>query len=537
MRDTNVRPTTSGRPSPLVQLRVTGWTKSRLAGSSDGGVSALIKFLERRATIAQNKNAESKGTKKEGDAVIIFVPTDDVKSILSANGYEWSGVNVHIELLTPSGPRSENKFSVIFREVLTRRYIPDQKCLMLNQICADPQLQALGIGATLGRRSKLFEAMMVVVDQVWTSREEKKEKIHFLSLQSNDLEDLAGVTSVAQAFPDLLNLDLSANKLSTLRSISRWQNKFRHLEQIVLTGNPMEQNEPELLQELLKWYPKLYQYNLQPVPAPLLEAARAKKTPPKVQAGKFEDAAGIAEKFLLNFYKGYDSDRNALAEYYYDSTSQFSMDVNTHALRDSSQKRDPCEWEAYIRHSRNLNKITNITARMRRNHKGTAAITEMWNQLPATRHPDFATEPQKWLLECRTQPMVPDPSGANPGGVNGLIITVHGEFQEVATNKLRSFDRTFILGPGATPSGIRVVNDMITIRAYGGTKAFEVEPAAAIDSEAAEKQQLIFQLMQATGMNSEYALLCLTQSNFDLQQAMVAFEGAKANLPAEAFVQ
>jgi hypothetical protein len=62
MRD--VRPPTTARPSSFVQLRVSGVAKSRANSDKDHGLSALTKFLERRATIAQNKHANSKGIAK-----------------------------------------------------------------------------------------------------------------------------------------------------------------------------------------------------------------------------------------------------------------------------------------------------------------------------------------------------------------------------------------------------------------------------------------------------------------------------------------
>jgi nuclear RNA export factor len=485
------------------------------------------------------------------------VPTDDVKSVLSANGYQWGGTNVKIEMLTPSGPRSDTKFSfhnstsseqsshspaelrAIFRAVITRRYDANVKLIDLSQICNDPDLKTLGIGPTLGPRSKLLQALLVVVDEIFKTRQEKKEKVQFLTLKENGLEDVSVVTAVAQAFPDVLNLDLSYNKLASMKSISRWQHKFRHLEQIVLKENPLEQNEPDFVQQLIRWYPNLKMIDLAEIPAEVLHAARARKPIPKVQVGRFEDQGGVAEGFLKNFFAGYDQDRKALADYYYDSTSRFSLDVNTHALRDpstASQKMATREWDSYLRHSRNLTKITNLPARMRRSHQGTTAISDIFTQLPATRHPDFAAEPQKWLVECQTMRCVPDPSGANPGGVNGLIITVHGEFEEVDSKKVRSFDRTFILGPGG-PNGVRVVNDMITIRAYGGIKAFEAEPAAPVDNEAAQQQMIVLEIMKRTGMNQEYALMCFQESNHDFAEAMANFEKAKASIPPAAFVQ
>jgi hypothetical protein len=61
MRD--ARPASAPSAAPL-QLLVTGWRKSKAASNSDGGVSALTSFLERRAGISSKKNKAAKGITK-----------------------------------------------------------------------------------------------------------------------------------------------------------------------------------------------------------------------------------------------------------------------------------------------------------------------------------------------------------------------------------------------------------------------------------------------------------------------------------------
>ena len=275
------------------------------------------------------------------------------------------------------------------------------------------------------------------------------------------------------------------------------------------------------------------------MPAAELEAVRAKKGPPKVQAGRFDDQGGVAEQFLRQFFQGYDGDRNGLVHYYYDDSSSFSMQVNTRALKDPRlPKPQGNEWTNYIKISRNLLKIEHLGPRSRRLHQGASNIAQVFAELPATRHPDFAASPEKWLLECRPQPGLPDPSGASPTGVNGLVVTVHGEFEEPQNNKIRSFDRTFVLGPGG-PNGVRVVSDSLTVRAYGGSDAYQPEAQEEVVpmNEAQEKEAMAIQLSKTTGMNMQYSVLCLQESGWSYQDALAAFANAKDSIPAEAYVQ
>jgi len=164
------------------------------------------------------------------------------------------------------------------------------------------------------------------------------------------------------------------------------------------------------------------------------------------------------------------------------------------------------------------------------------------------------------MIEAHIQPGVPDPTGQSPNGVDGFMIVVHGEFDEVdaatgQATKKRSFDRTFIIGPGG-PSGVRIVNDMLTIRAYGGAQAFEPENfegwsndtqqtnndldatpqlPAGISVQMAE--QMVAELSKRTNMTIQYSKMCLEQVAWSFDKALEAFANVKASLPADAFVQ
>src|SRR6185436_3624928 len=93
-------------------------------------------------------------------------------------------------------------------------------------------------------------------------------------------------------------------------------------------------------------------------------------TPLLIKPAIFNDEAQIVENFIRTFFTGYDTDRVALANMYYDNTSKFSLNVNTQAMRDPAaaeqDKTVPHEWDAYIKKSRNFKKITHLPARVSR---------------------------------------------------------------------------------------------------------------------------------------------------------------------------
>ena len=399
---------------------------------------------------------------------------------------------------------------------------------------------------------------MKICDSIFTTTHAKEEAIVSVSLASNALTTIASVTTLSQTFPALKNLDLSNNKLMNLAALEGWRLKFRQLEQLILSGNPIETEVPTYKDVIMKWYPSLTTLNT--VQIRTLETAQAAvngKLPIPILGPSFRDEAAISETFVKQFFPAYDGNRTALVNGYYDTQSTFSVSINLsapHAAETEHQKLP--SWEAYLRRSRNLTKITHAPSRMSRLYTGTESIRDGFATLPVTRHPDIIAEPQKWCVECHTIPGLPDPTGQSSSGVGGLTIMVHGEFIEVDVSSgqstaIRSFDRTFVLGPGGGVGGIRVACDTLVLRPYGGHDAWrpETEDSAANlttqvqhrinvpagfalsgpgkTKEQVQKEALAVELSKRTGMTLEYSGLCLQQCEWNLEGAAVSFEQAK----------
>ena len=438
-----------------------------------------------------------------------------------------------------------------FKAVLIRRYNSSLKLLDLSHLKADPELVNLGLFSTLAREAKLFPVLMTVCDGMFTTQEQKVETISSISLAGNALTSIASVIALADTFPALKNLDLSDNRLRNLNALAGWRSKFRQLEHLVLSGNPLDTEESVYKDAILQWYPSLRMLNtLQVKSAEDVVVSSETKTSIFVSAPHFEDENRIAETFIKNFFQAYDSDRSSIIECYYDANTTFSLSVNTRAPKGSATfDQAKSSWEAYIRRSRNLDKITHLSARTARVYNGAESIRECWLSLPSTRHPNLLTEPQKWCIECQSAPGVPDPTGQSPGGVGGMIITIHGEFSEVDVSTeqstcVRSFDRTFILGPSTRPNGVRVVCETLVLRRYGGSEAWKVTcppqvqyqvqlppgfgaPAPGKTEEQVKHEMLAVELSTRTNMTLEYSGMCLEQSGWSFEHAEMAFQQAK----------
>lgn len=385
------------------------------------------------------------------------------------------------------------------------------------------------------RALRTFKGLMAICEGLFKTAQEKRDAIESVSLASNSIDDITQVEGLATTFADLKNLDLSGNQLASIQGLGRWKGKFKSMEAVYLTGNPIETAEPNLQTILLEWFPKLQNINGIQVRTPEQIAQREEELRPKPipQSGPdFRDVNGIGENFLLQFFSSYDSDRQSLASRLYDETSQFSLAVDTRSVRDPDAP-PPMPWTAYLKFSRNLVKINNQNARIQRLFKGAATINDLWKGLPFTRHPNIKDDISKYIMDCHPLPGLVDPQGNNSMGVDGLIISVHGEFEEhdakTSTIGKRSFSRTFILGPGLPGHGeIRVVSDMLSLRAYSPLPNVFVAPTPAQAAPSQEQHQaMIAELCKQTGMVAQYSELCLVQVGWDFDKALVIFNEKK----------
>lgn len=437
--------------------------------------------------------------------------------------------------------------------ILSRRYLQDTKLLNLSALRNDPDLMSMGIFDSMSTESKFFPALMKVWELNSNNSTARREAVESVSLADNQLANISSATTLAQTFPDLKNLDLSNNAFKDAQSLLGWRWKFRNLEFLDLSGNPFSA-DPIFKDTMLKWYPKLRFLNNTEVRT-AEEVAALKRAPIPVQPPYFQDDGQIAENFVRAFFVGYDNDRNDLLNGVYDARSTFSLSVNPTAPRE--KQTETAGWDAYIKKSRNLLKINYLPARMSRCCVGADRIREMWKSLPQTRHPDIATHPEEWLIECHPIPGLPDPSGQSGTGVGGLMIMVHSKFEELASGKVekRSFDRTFIIGPGGGAGGIRVISDVLCLRAYGGHEAWSLEsqpapqpvtqPVAPPATTApagygvaapgktdaqVQQEQLVVEISAKTKMTPQYSEMALSGNGWNLDAALKNFEELKVCL-------
>ncbi|PWY85294.1 hypothetical protein BO83DRAFT_328407 [Aspergillus eucalypticola CBS 122712] len=631
--DTQANIRQGGRGSGLEQVIVRGWKQSKAASNRDGGLESLIAFLEKKLSPPDSKaGTRARITKVcatpelavtdinyqlrplrcalvcrggafrttigtflsrvEGDALIVSIRPELLERMLQLNGFSFAGAPLTTEKYDPStgglldqpmlsamaqngGTSSAAETKAKMTTILGKRYTQQTKLLDLSKLGTDPDLLAMGIFGSTSTESKFFPALMKVWELNFDNATARREAVESVSLAHNQLANITAVTTLASTIPDLKNLDLSNNEFKDAQSLIGWRWKFRNLEFLDLSNTPFSA-DPTFKDTMLKWYPKLRFLNNVEVRT-AEDIAAQKKTPIPVQPPHFQDDSQIAENFVRAFFAGYDNDRSGILSSVYDNHTTFTLNVNTSAPR--AQQTETAPWDAYIKKSRNLLKISHLPARMSRVYTGAEKIRELWTCLPATRHPDIATHPEEWLIECYPIPGLPDISGQSSTGVGGLLIMVHGKFDEINGAKVetRSFDRTFIIGPGGGMGGIRVVSDLLCLRAYGGHEAWipEVPPAvpqaappAAAAAPAApaapaalpvaipgapegygmpapgkadtqvQQEQLVLQMSSNTRMTLQYSEMALSGNGWNMEAALKNFEELKAQgtLPPDAFL-
>lgn len=474
--------------------------------------------------------------------------------MLQINGYKFAGVELDVGKYEDSAAISTEEMKKRLKAFLGTRFLPANKILNLQNLAADPILLEMGLFKTPTSQSKFYQALMKVWSLEFPTEQASRDAVENLSLANNGLQNVDPVTTLSQSFPNLKALDLSNNNFQDEKALEKWRWKFRSLEFLDLTNNPFS-SAASFKDIMMKWYPKLKTLNNVQVRTDE-EVAAQSRAPIPVQPPFFQDEGNIAEGFIRNFFLGFDKDRNGTLNLYYDNNSSFSYSVNPGAIRSAQDVNTTpiAGWDNWIKNSRNLKKITHLNARMNRMYVGVEKIREIWNALPPTQHPGL-DQPAQWLIECHLIPCLPDATGQSPSGVGGFLIMIHGEFNESSGGKVetRSFDRTFILGPSPGPENVKVISDMLTLRAYGGHSAWDINtkidtapavgappvhpeapqgyglPAPGKNDVQVQQEQLVLQLSFTTQLKLEFSQRALMQHNWSIEAALRAFEESKVS--------
>ncbi|CCG23082.1 Mex67 nuclear export protein [Candida orthopsilosis Co 90-125] len=363
---------------------------------------------------------------------------------------------------------------------LKGRYQPEIKMLNLSGVKQDATLNAQGFFASVSVTSKFFPALMKIASDL-------KIDVESVDLSNNELNDLQAISSMTQTFPKLKNLSLQNNNLSRTKVFETWKHKLNFLRELILFNNPIVQTtNPAEIQdiklELMRCFPRLVILNGELLRnEQVLEASSTSPFGSQAMFFQDEDTKNIATNFVANYLNLWDTNRSNLMVLY-QNESQFSMQLDTthpHLIEDVNSSSN-IDFGNYMPNSRNLTRISSGKARMSKLTTGAEQIYKSFQQLPKTKH-NLVENPSSFSMECYKY-----------APLNGIVITVHGSFEETAQPEIsdnsassgsrggrfhsqsrskkpnlskKSFDRTFIVLPG--PNGSMVVaSDLLLIRPF-----------------------------------------------------------------------
>lgn len=184
------------------------------------------------------------------------------------------------DVIMAANPRPAEKSETIkvLELVLAQRYDPVSKMLDLSRLGDDATLRQNGFFDLASTTSKMFPALMLVADRKFDSAADKREAVASVTLGYNGLKDVKVVSSLAATFPELKNLSLEGNLIPTWASLENWRHKFRKLEQLVLSGNPIVTTEG-YKEEAMRRYPMLQMLDNAVLDRPVIKIGAAQDIP------------------------------------------------------------------------------------------------------------------------------------------------------------------------------------------------------------------------------------------------------------------
>lgn len=548
-----------GNTNDLVEVQIRNWK----GGTKDD----VINFIRRKSSITLQKVWIA-------DPVLhASVKRHEAPLMAKLSGIKFAGAYLDVQVQDTGGVSSDTPNTIeALTNFLKSRYNPQVQMLDLTNMKGDPSLNSIGVFATASTSAKMFPALMTVASR------QQGLQVESVNLAQNNLQEVTGITTLAQTFPGLKNLSLADNNIARVSGLDSWRHKFRQLRELILTGNPITATAT-YKEDIMRMFPRLVMLD----GVVVRDESQLDKLalPVKVKHTFFEnpDVQGMSTGFLSSYFDLFDRDRSQLLQLY-DDASVFSLSVNSSAPRVLAPgNQGPQAWSAYIPLSRNMQKVTTANARMNRLSVGAGQISRAFQRIPPTKH-NLVSNPQQFSIDVwRTQ-------GVRAPNDTGVVISIHGEYSEQTDRATaqRSFDRTFIVIPGPQGSMI-VASDMLTVRPWSGSDGWKesnntpastttntpspgpgtLPPPAAPGAGAPpannamgnamgnampgsmgnvppelqglnpDQLMMVQNLMSATRLNARYARMCCEQANFNPAQAQALFEQSRANLPPDAF--
>ena len=384
-----------------------------------------------------------------------------------------------------------------FANIVTHRYRQDINCLDLSGIAQEPLIKS--------KQIDLFDAQSKAMPALIKYLADTIPKLETLNLSQNAITNTACLYTL-ETLPNLVNLSLQGTGIRFYTDLDHMN--APKLKNLLLKDTPLHNSEMTkggsyYQDEILKRFPSLK----------ILDDVQIKGIEFDVPANVFPvtilpsfvepQHKDQVYDFIGKYFNTIDTNRNVLQQIY-TSDAYFSIQLNKpkNALMN--------DYAQYSQISRNLKFNKDSSKRFNAIFYGNE-IGPALMMIPGTIH-TFLTDPTKIMFDAYYK--------------EGIMIVVHSEFQDLSTSLIIGFDRLFLL-----TDDFKIKSDMLTIR-----DNFILPLTKPLDLTS-EQYELVLQFIKDTGMNFEFALMCLKEHMFIIDKAKETFIKVKnsGQLPPDAF--
>ncbi|KAJ8956646.1 hypothetical protein NQ318_014000 [Aromia moschata] len=449
--------------------------------------------------------------------------------------------------------------------VMAKRYNSATKALDLTKFHADPDLQ--NYFCALFKPIVFLTVLEIIAENI--------PELEALNLFDNKISILSFLKKSTKKISNLKILHMGNNKLREMAQLDALQGL--PIVDLILDGNPLcdkfkdqatyirtsacntwASTAPLIFLSAVrsgKRLPKCIKLDGIDLPPPIsFDIAEEHHLPDPQQTFLCNsDGSSIVRQFLEQYFHIFDTDnRQPLLQAYHEN-AMFSM---TMAYPYGYGKDKNVSWlNWYATDNRNLLRLQDPDRRSKLLKQGHLSVVSFLQEMPQTKHDIHSFNVDLTLFTPQM-----------------LCLTVAGMFRELKSGHkippTRYFFRTLIIVPAG--SGFCIANEQLHITNATPDQAREafkappppppaqpnmVAPVATTSSpsvpvlpaapvipavpDAAMKQEMVQQMSTHSGMNMEWSMKCLEETQWDFQRASLVFQNLQSAgvIPPEAFVK
>ncbi|XP_039294378.1 nuclear RNA export factor 1 [Nilaparvata lugens] len=516
-------------PKRFLEESFTGWYKARVVGDVPFDKDETVSLLSRHIGL----QFIAYSFQKVNNEVTFYLETRNVAEKLNDTDRKITLPDGHKMRLFVKPISCPVDMTDELREniklVMAKRYRADTKALDLKKFHSDPDFLTKELLVPLMKPNVLNAVVQTICKNI--------PDIVAIDLSENRLSSLDQLKPLIEKAAVLQILHLHKNSIRHERQLDALQGLG--IVELMLEDNPVcnkLKDKTAYVREVRKRFPNVIRLDNETLPPPITFDIE-NDTRLKPSLGSYTcnpEGALVVSQFIELYYTIFDSDdRQPLINAYHEK-AQFSFTCSP-------------GMGSYLSDNRNLFLIGNNDTRLKLLKTGPANIVSFLSSIVKTQH-----DPASFCVDLTLYtPQL-------------LALSISGVFREV--NKkvpMRSFNRSLVIVPSGT--GYCIINDMLFFTSANPdqiSEAFKVianppvvaappAPAPVVVSPVIPtptlinqptlqvQEQMVSMLSLQTGMNIPYSKKCMEENQWDFNRALFAFNECNktGSIPADAFIK